>query len=120
MPARRLVNPTGEITYKSMVYTDYFLRGAEPQHMCTEHTAEYLPYQGPVFSATAFDGIGGLLGVDPVVASPPSHYESRRYRGARSGIARGQLPAAAPAEASPPTPPEVEPAQLGRLPPDYH
>jgi 1A family penicillin-binding protein len=65
------ISPTGEITYKSMVYTDYFVRGTEPRHTCAAHV-EYLPYPEPVFSATAFDGLGGVLGSDPVVAVPPS------------------------------------------------
>jgi penicillin-binding protein 1A len=65
------ISATGAVTYKSMVYTEYFVRGTEPQNTCAIHAAGYVPYQEPVFSATAFDGLGGVLGVDPVVASPP-------------------------------------------------
>jgi len=99
------VNPTGEITYKSMVYTDYFVRGTEPPHMCTEHSAEYLPYQEPVFSATAFDGLGGMLGVDPVVASPPPlPREPATPVVPAAELPEAALPAPAPAEAAPPAP----------------
>ena len=67
------ITPTGEITYKSMVYAEFFVRGTEPQHTCAVHTAQYVPYPEPEFSATAFDGLGGVLGVDPSVApSPPN------------------------------------------------
>ena len=36
------VSATGEITYKSMVYTDYFVSRTEPQQTCTVHAAQYL------------------------------------------------------------------------------
>ena len=47
------------LRYKSMVYTEYFVRGTEPQQTCAIHAADYVPYPEPVFSATAFDGLGG-------------------------------------------------------------
>jgi penicillin-binding protein 1A len=67
------ISSTGEITYKSMVYTDYFVRGTEPRHMCAAHEMDMLPYPEPEFPA-AFDGLDEVLGVDPVVvaAPPPS------------------------------------------------
>jgi 1A family penicillin-binding protein len=99
------VSPTGEITYKSMVYTDYFVRGTEPRHTCDVHTAEYLPYQEPVFSATAFDGLGGVLGVDPVVASPPpSPREPALPVVPAAELPDAVLPVPAPVETAPPTP----------------
>ena len=51
------VGPTGEITYKSMVYLDYFVRGTEPRQTCIAHEAQYLPYQEPTFAEAAFDGL---------------------------------------------------------------
>ena len=99
------VNATGEVTYKSMVYTDYFVRGSETQHVCTDHAAEYLPYQEPVFSATAFDGLGGILGVDPAVASPPAPPRDPAMPVVPAAeLPEAALPAPAPAEAAPPGP----------------
>ena len=69
------VSATGEITYKSMVYTDYFVTGTEPRQTCTVHAAQYLPYQEPTFAEAAFDGLapfGMETAVpDPVPASAP-------------------------------------------------
>ena len=96
------VSPTGAITYKSMVYTDYFVRGTEPRHTCAVHVAQYLPYQEPVFSATAFDGLGGVLGVDPVVApQPPSPRETVTPVVPAAEFRDAVLPAPAPLEAPP-------------------
>lgn len=47
-PHAASISATGEITYKSMLYTDYFVRGREPMRTCTAHAAEYLPYPEPV------------------------------------------------------------------------
>jgi len=99
------VSSSGEIIYKSMTYTDYFVRGTEPRHACAEHAMEYQPYPEPVFSATAFDGLGGVLGVDPVVAVPPS-----------------PVPVPVPVSVPPPAPvpvpvPAVEPVQAVLPPP---
>jgi len=81
------------------------VRGTEPPHMCTEHSAEYQPYQEPVFSATAFDGLGGMLGVDPVVASPPPlPREPATPVVPAAELPEAALPAPAPAEAAPPAP----------------
>ena len=99
------VGPTGEITYKSMVYTEYFVRGTEPEHTCAMHAAEYLPYQEPVFSATAFDGLGGVLGVDPVVSTPPvSTRESSTPVVPAAELPEAVLPAPVPAETASPIP----------------
>jgi len=96
------ISPAGAMTYKSMVYTEYFVRGTEPQQTCAIHTAQYAPYPEPVFSATAFDGLGGVLGVDPVVASPPP---SARDVGApvvpAAELPDAALPAPAPPETAP-------------------
>ena len=96
------ISPTGVITNKSMVYTDYFVRGTEPTHTCAVHAVQYAPYPEPVFSATAFDGLGGVLGVDPVVASPPPPTRDT----ATSVVPAAELPdAVLPAPAPPETPP---------------
>ena len=99
------ISATGDISYKSMVYTDYFVRGAEPQHTCAEHAVEYPPYPEPVFSATAFDGLGGMLGVDPVVASPaPSALAPPMPVVPVSDVPEAALPPSAPAEMPPAAP----------------
>jgi 1A family penicillin-binding protein len=70
------VSATGEITYKSMVYMDYFVRGTEPRQTCAAHAAQYL-YQEPTFAEAAFDGLApfgmevALPDPDPVPASGP-------------------------------------------------
>ena len=98
------VSPSGVVTYKSMVYTDYFIRGHEPLDTCAAHAAGYL-YQEPVFSATAFDGLGGVLGVDPVVAVPPAEARQPAMPVVPAAqLPEAALPAPAPAEAPPPTP----------------
>lgn len=96
------ISPTGAITHKSMVYTEYFVRGTEPQQTCTLHTAEYL-YAEPAFSVTAFDGLGGVLGVDPVVATPPpaATTESRPPVISAAEAPDAVLPPPAPPEAPP-------------------
>ena len=99
------ISATGVITYKSMVYTEYFVRGTEPTETCAMHAAEYVPYQEPVFSATAFDGLGGVLGVDPVVASPPPPPPSRDA--GTPVVPAADLPDAALPEPAPPEPPPV-------------
>jgi penicillin-binding protein 1A len=96
------ISSTGEVTYKSMVYTDYFVRGTEPQHTCAVHAVEYAPYPEPVFSATAFDGLGGVLGVDPVLASPsPGALVPAPPVVPVADIPEAALPPPAPAEAPP-------------------
>ena len=98
------IGPTGAITYKSMVYTDYFVSGTEPMQTCAIHTAQYAPYPEPVFSATAFDGLGGVLGVDPVLASPPpAPREAGMPVVPAAELPDAVLPSPAPPEA-PPTP----------------
>jgi penicillin-binding protein 1A len=66
------VSATGEISYKSMVYTDYFVRGTEPRQTCTAHAIEYLPYQEPTFAEAAFDGLApfGMEAADPDAVPP--------------------------------------------------
>lgn len=49
------ISATGEITYKNMVYTDYFVRGTEPHQTCAVHAAEYLPYPEPYFAVSPLD-----------------------------------------------------------------
>jgi hypothetical protein len=69
------VSATGEITYKSMVYMDYFVRGTNPHQTCAAHAAQYLPYQEPTFAEAAFDGLApfGMEAAlpDPAPAAAP-------------------------------------------------
>jgi len=101
------ISPTGAITYKSMIYTEYFVRGTEPLQTCTLHTAEYL-YPEPAFSVTAFDGLGGVLGVDPVVASPPPAPRESRPVVPAADLPDAVLPPPAPRESRPPVVPAAE------------
>jgi membrane carboxypeptidase/penicillin-binding protein len=99
------ISSSGEITYKSMVYTDYFVRGTEPRHTCAVHALPHLPYPEPEFSATAFDGLGGVLGVDAVVASPPpSALEPAARVVPVAGVHEAALGAPAAPEAAPTVP----------------
>ena len=101
------VSPTGEITYKSMVYLDYFVRGTEPRQTCIAHAAQYLPYEEPTFAEAAFDGLApfgmeaALPESDPVPAAAqlPPEPEPSAPKAAEAPPAA--LPTAAP-EAPPP------------------
>jgi penicillin-binding protein 1A len=64
------IGPAGEVTYKSMVYTDYFVRGREPFRSCMIHEAAYAPYPEPSIAVSAFDGLPPLLGMQPVYPEP--------------------------------------------------
>lgn len=61
------VSATGEITYKSMAYLDFFVRGTEPRQTCTAHAAQYQPYQEPTFAEAAFEGLApfGMEAAEP-------------------------------------------------------
>jgi penicillin-binding protein 1A len=99
------ISSRGEVTYKSMVYTDYFVRGTEPRHTCAFHAIETVPYPEPEFSATAFDGLGGVLGVDPDVAPPPpSALAPATPVVPAADMSESALPPPAPAEAPPVAP----------------
>ena len=52
------VSAIGEVTYKDMVYTEYFVRGTEPRQTCNTHAIEYLPYPEPYFAVSPIDDIG--------------------------------------------------------------
>ena len=68
------IGPAGEISSKSMVYTDYFVRGREPLRSCVVHEAAYLPYPEPYIAVSAFDGLPPLLGMHVrVPGATPGH-----------------------------------------------
>ncbi len=64
------ISATGVITYKSMVYADYFVRGTDPQNTCAVHAAESVPYAEPTFAEASLDALGEALGTDPAVNAP--------------------------------------------------
>jgi penicillin-binding protein 1A len=66
------IGVTGEVTYKNMVYAEYFVRGTEPRQTCTAHAVEYLPYPEPYFAVTALDDIGVVPVAEPSIAAPIS------------------------------------------------
>jgi hypothetical protein len=99
------MNATGEITYKNMVYTEYFASGTEPSRTCTGHIAPTLPYAEPYFSVSDVDSLGDLLSVGqatspglPVAPAEPP-------------LSAPSAPPSAEAPPSlPPAPPESPPA----------
>jgi penicillin-binding protein 1A len=123
------VSADGQITYKSMVYTEYFVRGTEPRQTCAVHAVQYVPYPEPYFAVSAFDGLESLAPINPVppdpvpVAAPmpfePAPVSPRRVpdlppappepapEPARSVAPVEQNPASA---LPPPAPPEAPPA----------
>jgi len=104
------VSPDGQIKYKSMVYTEYFVRGTEPQHTCAEHAVQYIPYPEPYFAASAFDGLESLpippALPDPVPAAAPIPIEPAPVSPRRVP----DLPAAPP-EPKPEPPQTVAPVE---------
>jgi penicillin-binding protein 1A len=96
------VGPTGEVTYKSMVYSDYFVRGTEPVGQCAAHAMQYLPYPEPYFAVGAFDDLEQALGLHPAETPLPT-----------SGPP-APVPTAAPASIVPPAP--VSPRRVPDLP----
>jgi penicillin-binding protein 1A len=108
------VSPTGEISYKSMVYTDYFVRGTEPRHTCAVHAVQYVPYPEPYFAVSPFDDVAPLSPASPVesvlpdpvpAAAPPPVEHAPLTPAAPSHPDPGSaLPPPAPPEAPPPGP----------------
>jgi 1A family penicillin-binding protein len=103
------VGPTGEITYKSMVYTDYFVRGTEPTGTCAIHAAEYLPYPEPYFAFSPFDDLGEAFDAVLPAAAPPPLLPPPPPPSGPAPVAPRRLPdlPAAP----PDSPPELLPQQ---------
>lgn len=102
------VGRTGEITYKSMVYTDYFVRGTEPRHTCAAHAVQYVPYPEPYFAESAFDGVEPLPAFDPVLPDPVPAAAPPLEPAPISPGREPDLPAAPPE--APPAPPAAQPA----------
>jgi 1A family penicillin-binding protein len=105
----------GEVTYKSMVYTEYFQQGREPHRTCAAHAVQALPYPEPYFTATDFENIGDALDVEsaPLPVDPPaSIYAPPPPPGTVTPPPPRRLPdlPAAPPETRP-EPPEPPPAQ---------
>ncbi len=92
------MNMRGEVSYKNMVYTDYFLRGSEPIATCPVHVVPTLPYPEPYFNISDVDSLRNVLSVTTAVtptAAPP----------APPAPAVAPVPTAAPAPPSPIVPP---------------
>ena len=117
------INARGEVIYKSMVYTDYFVRGREPMGTCTLHAAEYLPYPEPVFAFSPLDYFGESAAtvpepamVTPALAMPLIHLPTESAPALPPPPPR-RLPdlPTAPPEAPPEPPPQQNAAPV--LPP---
>jgi penicillin-binding protein 1A len=121
------ISPTGEITYKSMVYTDYFVRGTEPLDTCAFHAKQYAPYPEPTFAESALEGLAPLsiesalpdpvpvaapLPMQPAPVSPrrvpelPAAPPEPRPEPAAVAVPAGENPASV---LPPPGPPEAPP-----------
>lgn len=72
------ISRLGEMTYKSMVYTEYFARGTEPQRTWSVHATQALPYPEPYFTVSSFDTMGEALNMEPR-PEPPSN-RGRNHR----------------------------------------
>jgi penicillin-binding protein 1A len=97
------ISRTGAISYKSMVYTEYFVRGTEPERTCAVHAMQYAPYAEPYFARSVFEGVELSL---PMRTAPPDPVPA---------VAPPALPAAPRSDADPatelppPAPPETPP-----------
>ena len=98
------ITRTGTVTYQSMVYTDDFVRGTEPERTCAVHAAQYQPYPEPYFALSVFEGVDLALTARP---APPDPVPAAIPAAPRVE----QNPASA---LPPPAPPETLPG------PDYH
>ena len=85
------VNAAGEVSYKNMVYTEYFARGTEPTRTCTVHSAAASPYPEPYFAVGDIDTLRDTLGAGAV--------------GTSSAPDGGASPSPTPASPEPPPPP---------------
>ena len=92
------VGRNGEVSYRSMVYTDYFVRGTEPQTTCGVHAAEYFPYPEPFFAVSALDDLKDAL----VVPSNLSHPDLMPSATLPAQSATDVLPVPTAGEAQPP------------------
>jgi penicillin-binding protein 1A len=103
------IGSTGEITYKSMVYTDYFVRGRDPVRTCDSHT---IAYPEPYFAVTAFDSLPALIGMERVIPDPmpalvqPAPYPPTPYPPPAPYAPVSVLPIPAPPKPAPMTSPQ--------------
>ena len=88
----------GEATDRSMVYTEYFVRGTEPTDYCPLHTE---PYNAIATSGTSFPTVTTATGTS---AAPPPGDRSQPAASTGQGgqIPAGQAPGAAPTDQQPP------------------
>jgi len=94
------ISATGVITYKSMVYSDFFVQGKEPHQTCAIHASESVPYLEPTFAEAVLDDLGETLGAEPATEAPVP-----------VSVPDGPPPAQNPASAlPPPAAPEAPPA----------
>ena len=59
------------MSLKSMVYTDYFVRGYEPIQTCEVHSVQALPYPGAVVRGGGLDSLDDVLGLASSAELPP-------------------------------------------------
>ena len=65
------IDAKGVMSLKSMVYTDYFLRGYEPIQTCEVHAVQAPPYQEPSFAEDGLDSLDDVLGLASSAELPP-------------------------------------------------
>jgi penicillin-binding protein 1A len=77
-----VVNRDGGLEYRSMIYSEYFIKGSEPTEMCPLHP-----------SASLMDRIAGMFGGD---SAKPVHSEDAGLPPAQTGTAGAHQPPATP------------------------
>jgi hypothetical protein len=104
-----------------MVYTDYFVRGAEPVQTCAVHSAAALPYPEPYFAAGTIDTLGDTLSAGTVGTASdmpaPDSVPPPAAREPSAAAPREPLSASPPDQPAtdlPPAPPEAPPASPTR------
>jgi hypothetical protein len=90
-----VVNRDGGLEYRSMIYSEYFVKGSEPTEMCPLHP-----------SASLMDRIAGMFGGD---SAKPVHSEDAGLPPAQTGTAGAHQPPATPeVRQEPPPEPNTE------------
>lgn len=89
-----VVSDIGEVTWRSMVYTEYFARGTEPRDVCPLHAPR-----------SFFDRVAGLFGIG---GEPPP---ARADEAAVSGTPAAPAPTAGTPAAGPAPTPAPQPAE---------
>ena len=100
------VNAAGDVSFKNMVYTEYFARGTEPTQTCIVHAEATSPYPEPYFALGNADTLGDVLGGGAVGTS------------STESLPTPHEPSPAPRQPAPSQPVEQAPMLLPAAPPE--